>query len=381
MRDNAPDASPSLAPALAPALAAHLSAPASLTYAALSELERLLAEERERFRGATSTPFDSLDDSMVENVRVRFAGRSSPLQEWLKSLRNLPGEDRKAAGALINALKSDIEGELEGFLKRHRAYAEERRLAREYDDLTLPLPEVRLGSRHPIAVAARMLVEPLRRMGFQVVDGPEIESDFYNFEALNIPQEHPAREMQDTFFLASEWVLRTQTSTMQVHAMMERGVPLKIACPGYTYRNEYDMTHVPTFRQIEGLVVDKGITLAHMRHTLSAFFSEIFGRPVKLRLRSSYFPFTEPSAEMDVECQQCFGAGCRSCKHTGWLELGGCGLINRNVLLKCGIDPDVYSGFAFGMGIDRIAMSRFAVSDLRAMYEGDVPFLADFRLS
>jgi len=358
-----------------------LKPPSSLAYANLAELSALLAEERTRFEGFLALPVETLQESEAEELRVRYAGKSSPLQEWLKSLRNLPADERRGAGALINTLKSELEEKLEGFLVRFRAGAENKRLASEREDLTLPLPERRVGSRHPIAVAARMLVEPLQRMGFQLIDGPEIESDFFNFEALNIPKDHPAREMQDTFFLASEWVLRTQTSTLQAHAMKERGVPLKIVCPGYTYRNEYDMTHVPTFRQIEALVIDKGITLAHMRHTLSAFFSEVFGRPVKLRLRSSYFPFTEPSAEMDIECQQCGGPGCRSCKFTGWLELGGCGLVNRNVLAKCGIDPDVYSGFAFGMGIDRIAMSRFAVSDLRAMYEGDVGFLSDFHLA
>lgn len=355
------------------------------TFAQLSELERLLAEERAQFRAAAQSPLEALDDARAEEIRLRFSGKHSPLQEWLKGLRALPPEERKGAGALINALKGEIESELDMFLSKYRSYAENKRLSQEVDDLTLPLPEVRFGSRHPVAVATRMLVEPLQRMGFQYIDGPEIESDFFNFEALNIPSDHPAREMQDTFFLASakgmEWVLRTQTSSVQAHALKERGVPLKIVCAGYTYRNEYDMTHIPTFRQIECLVVDKGVNLAHMRHTLSVFFSEVFGRPVKLRLRSSYFPFTEPSAEIDVECQQCMGSGCRSCKHTGWLELGGCGLVNRNVLLKCGIDPEVYGGFAFGMGIDRIAMSKFAVSDLRALYEGDVPFLKDFHLA
>jgi phenylalanyl-tRNA synthetase alpha chain len=186
--------------------------------------------------------------------------------------------------------------------------------------------------------------------------------------------------MQDTFFVASDWVLRTHTSSVQAHAMKERKLPLKVVCAGFVYRNEYDLTHVPTFRQFECLVVDKGIHLGHMRHTLDMFFRTIFGRPVELRLRSSFFPFTEPSCEIDVQCQTCLGKGCRSCKGTGWLEMGGCGLVHPNVLQMSGIDPNEYSGFAFGMGVDRITMSRFAISDLRSMYEGDVPFLNSFNL-
>lgn len=357
-----------------------LDLPASVQYANSAELQAILDAETARFKAAVALSYADASDALVEDIRVRYSGKKSPLQDLLKSLKNLPPDERKGAGAQINALKALIEEKLEAFVRGHRSHAESARLAAERDDITLPLPDLNIGSRHPVAIAMRELIDPLRRMGFSVIDGPELEKDFYNFEALNIPKEHPAREMQDTFFLASEWVLRTQTSSVQAHAMLERTLPLKIVSAGYTYRNEFDMTHVPTFRQFECLVVDKGITLAHMRHTLDAFFSEVFGRTVKLRLRSSYFPFTEPSAEIDIECQQCFGSGCRSCKNTGWLEMGGCGLVNRNVLRKCGIDPAVYSGFAFGMGIDRIAMSKFAVSDLRAMYEGDVPFSKEFQL-
>jgi phenylalanyl-tRNA synthetase alpha chain len=226
----------------------------------------------------------------------------------------------------------------------------------------------------------RDLLVPFHRMGFSIIDGPEIDNDFYNFEALNVLKDHPAREMQDTFFLASEWVLRTHTSNVQTHAMIERGVPLKIVCPGCVYRNEYDMTHVPSFRQIECLVVDKGIHMGHLRHTINELLNAAFGREVKIRFRSSYFPFTEPSAEVDVECQQCFGKGCRSCKHTGWSEIGGCGLVNRKVLESCHIDSSVYSGIAFGFGVDRIAKDRFAVADLRSLFDGNVSFLKSFGL-
>ena len=347
----------------------------------LAELKDLLDAEGREVDAFCTQSFSTLNQKEVEAARIRFCGKSSPLQKWLTGLKALPPEDRKGAGALINALKSKIESQFTSFFQEFSKFDEDRRLQLETVDLTLPLPPPRMGSRHPVAIAARELTAPLQKMGFEWIDGPEIESDFYNFEALNIPKEHPAREMQDTFFLAADWVLRTQTSSMQVHAMKERGVPLRVVCSGYTYRNEYDMTHVPTFRQIEGVVIDKGIHFGHLRHTLSEFFKEVFGRPVPLRFRSSYFPFTEPSAEMDIQCQQCHGAGCRSCKHTGWLELGGCGLINRKVLESCGIDADVYSGFAFGMGVDRIAMSRFAVSDLRALYEGDLSFLSEFGLT
>lgn len=349
-----------------------LELPHTAAASSLSELQKLIDDERTRCARVLAIPAKQFSESQADDVRVRFTGRKSPLQDWLKSLRNFPAEERKEAGAKINQLKSFLEAEVEKFVLECRSAAEKAKLEREKIDLSLPLPELNMGSRHPVSVAAQQLLEPLRRLGFTVIDGPELEREFYNFEALNIPAEHPAREMQDTFFIASQWVLRTHTSSVQAHAMLERGVPLRVACAGFTYRNELDLTHVPTFRQIECLVVDKGITLAHMRSTLDAFFAEVFGRPVKLRLRSSYFPFTEPSAEIDVQCQQCFGEGCRSCKHTGWLEMGGCGLVNVRVLESCGIDSKVYSGFAFGMGVDRIAMSKFGIADLRSLYEGDV---------
>jgi phenylalanyl-tRNA synthetase alpha chain len=347
----------------------------------LDYLNRQLMEESEALAAFCSQTFEALDERALEAARVRFLGKTSVLQKSLASLRDVAPADRKAAGALINEAKKKLETAFASFAESFGDWNLDRILDQQKVDLTLPVVRPELGSRHPVSMAMRELVEPLRRMGFDWIDGPEIESDFYNFEALNIPKEHPAREMQDTFFLSSDWLLRTQTSSVQAHALKERGVPLKIVCGGYTYRNEYDMTHVPTFRQLEALVVDKGIHFGHLRHTLGEFFKEFFGRPVPLRFRSSYFPFTEPSAEMDIQCQQCHGAGCRSCKHTGWLELGGCGLVNRKVLESCGIDSSVYSGFAFGMGVDRIAMSRFAVSDLRALYEGDVPFLRGFQLN
>lgn len=364
-----------------------LNAPSLITYQNLEELKSIIQKERETFFnivgvGGQKTPvLDLFTNDIIEEIRIRFSGKRSPLQEWLKSLRNIPAEERKNAGAFINELKNEIESGLKIFLENCRNEAEIKRLSQEIVDITLPLPKVNIGSRHPVMTVMRDLMEPFQRMGFSVVDGPEIDNDFYNFDTLNVLKDHPAREMQDTFFLASEWVLRTHTSNVQSHAMMERKLPLKIVCPGCVYRNEYDMTHLPSFRQIECLVVDKGIHLGHLRHTINEMLNAAFGRPVKLRFRSSYFPFTEPSAEVDVECQQCFGKGCRSCKHTGWSEIGGCGLVNRKVLESCGIDSSIYSGIALGFGIDRMAKDRFAIADLRSMLDGDVSFLKSFALS
>jgi phenylalanyl-tRNA synthetase alpha chain len=358
----------------------NLSTPVATSYQNFEELSNHILKEEQCFKNSLQTPAAAFDTPLLEHMRLRFCGKKSPLHEWLKSMKNVAPTERKSAGEKINQLKSLIEKSFEPFSHSVLVFLENTKLETEKEDLTLPLPPSQLGSRHPVSYMTKKLVDSLKKLGFAWVDGPEIESDFFNFEALNIPKNHPAREMQDSFFLSPEWVLRTHTSSVQAHCMSERftesNFSLRIACPGYNYRNEHDMTHVPTFRQIEGLVVEKGIHLGHMRHTLTAFFSEVFGRPVKLRLRSSYFPFTEPSAEMDIECQQCFGAGCRSCKHTGWSELGGCGLVNPAVLEKCGIDSSVYSGFAFGMGIDRIAMSKFSISDLRALFDADVEFLA-----
>lgn len=349
-------------------------------YQSIDELTALLSTERSIWQKMQAFPYQDLSPSELDEVRVRFSGKRSPLQNFLKSLKNLMPEERKLAGSGIQELKVYLEDEVSQFVARCQNYFEEKRLEQENDDVTLPLPVQNIGSRHPISVVMEDLLEPFRRMGFSVVDGPEIDSDFYNFEALNMSHDHPAREMQDTFFLSSEWVLRTHTSNVQIHALLERGAPLKIVCPGCVYRNEFDMTHVPSFRQIECLVVDKGIHMGHLRHMIHELLQTAFGRAVNIRLRSSYFPFTEPSAEVDVQCQQCLGQKCRSCKYTGWCEIGGCGLVNRKVLEHCHIDPEVYSGIAFGFGVDRIAKDRYAIADLRSLFEGNVSFSKSFGL-
>ena len=320
------------------------------------------------------------DAAQLEAIRLRFTGRKSPLQELLKSLKDFPAQERKEAGARINKLKVELEQGVAAFMQEQSKRLLDEKLQKETLDISLPLPPSTLGARHPFQIVMEDLQEPFRRMGFSVVDGPEIDTEFFNFEALNVAAEHPAREMQDTFFLSSEWVLRTHTSNVQAHAMIERGVPLRIVCPGCVYRHEHDMTHVPSFRQMECLVVDRGLHMGHLRYIINELLSAAFGHSVKIRFRASYFPFTEPSAEVDVECQQCLGNGCRSCKFTGWSEIGGCGVVHTSVLKACGVDPQEFQGIAFGFGVDRIAKDRFGVSDLRDFFEGQLSFLKTFRL-
>ncbi len=339
-------------------------------YQSLEELKSLLEKENNEFKTSLASELSQYSENQVEELRLRFSGKKSPLQDFLKSLKNIEGSQRKEAGALINSLKKTIENELNEFLIRFQDYFEQEKLQNESVDITLPYAPNPVGARHPVSIVMNALLEPFKRMGFSVVDGPQIDSDFYNFEALNIPKDHPSRDMQDTFFISSEWVLRTHTSNVQIHALKERELPLRIVCPGVVYRNEHDHTHLPAFRQIECLVVDKGIHMGHMRHMINEMLKVAFGRPVQTRFRSSYFPFTEPSAEVDIQCQQCLGHGCRTCKNTGWSELGGCGVVNKQVLRNCDIDPEIYSGIALGFGLERFAMSRFGISDLRSLTHG-----------
>jgi phenylalanyl-tRNA synthetase alpha chain len=360
-----------------------LTTPHFFEYQNLHELKQALETEKQLFQNVlTQSAFsEELPPHLPNDIKVRFSGKKSPLQEGLKALRNLKPQERKEAGACLNVFKQYIENEWAFFAKSWLQSAESARLSQEKIDHTLPLPESAMGSRHPVSIVLRDLLLPFQKMGFAIIDGPEVDHDFYNFESLNVSKDHPAREMQDTFFLASQWVLRTHTSNVQSHAMTERSLPLKIVCPGCVYRNEYDLTHLPSFRQIECLVVDTGIHFGHLKHMINELLNAAFGRPVPLRFRSSYFPFTEPSAEVDVQCQQCFGTGCRSCKHLGWSEIGGCGVVNKKVLENCKIDSSLYSGIAFGFGADRIAKDRFAIDDLRSLVDGNVSFLKSFSLS
>ena len=314
----------------------------------------------------------------LNDVRVRLLGKKGAVTEQLQSLGRLSAAERPAAGARINDAKIRLGAAIDaraGVLERAAVAAE---LAAGAIDVTLPGRGERSGALHPVT-RTRLRIEAIfERAGFEVVEGPEVEDDFHNFEALNIPADHPARAMHDTFYFGDGRLLRTHTSPVQVRAMMSRPPPLRIIAPGRVYRNDSDQTHTPMFHQVEGLVIDENIGFANLKAILRRFVSEFFEKPLAIRLRPSYFPFTEPSAEVDCQCAFCEGKGCRVCKQTGWLEVLGCGVVHPNVLRNCGLDPERYSGYAFGMGIERFSMLRYDVNDLRLYFENDLRFLAQF---
>ena len=318
------------------------------------------------------------DLAALDEVRVRWLGKKGALTEQLKALGALPAAERPAAGARINEAKEELQSAIEA----RRAALERARIERELTagriDVTLPGRGEEPGALHPVT-QARLRIETLfQRAGFEVASGPEIEDDFHNFEALNIPPNHPARAMHDTFYFADGRLLRTHTSPVQIRALQARGAPLAIIAPGRVYRCDSDMTHSPMFHQLEGLVVDENISFANMKAVLHGFLQAFFERPLAMRLRPSFFPFTEPSAEVDMSCVFCDGKGCRVCKQTGWLEISGCGMVHPNVLKASGVDAERYTGYAFGAGIDRLAMLRYGVSDLRLFFENDLRFLKQF---
>lgn len=317
----------------------------------------------------------------LQQVRVAFLGKKGTLTSFLKRLGSLPPEERPAAGEAVNSLRDTMESRIaakKSALEEGESAEEERR---NLLDVTLPGRGRPWGGFHPVAQVTRDVVEILAGLGFSVALGPEIEDDFHNFQALNIPPSHPARDMQDTFYFPGGLLLRTHTSPVQVRSMLQRGAPLRIVCPGKVYRRDSDPTHSPMFHQIEGLLVEKDISVADMKGCLEALMSAIFGRSLKARYRASYFPFTEPSIELDVECVECSGKNpsCRICKGTGWLEVAGMGMVHPTVLRYGGIDPEVYNGFAWGMGLDRIAMLKYRLTDLRVLFEGSVPYLLSGR--
>jgi phenylalanyl-tRNA synthetase alpha chain len=315
----------------------------------------------------------------LEDVRVRWLGKKGALTEQLKALGSLPAAERPAAGARINQAKVEVQVALEARRVQLERVAIERELAAGSLDVTLPGRGEEAGGLHPVT-KARLRIETLfRRAGFEVASGPEIEDDFHNFEALNIPANHPARAMHDTFYFADGRLLRTHTSPVQIRALQEHGAPLAIIAPGRVYRCDSDMTHSPMFHQLEGLVVGENVSYANMKAALRGFLAAFFEKPVAIRLRPSYFPFTEPSAEVDMSCVFCDGKGCRTCKQTGWLEISGCGMVHPNVLRASGIDAERFTGYAFGAGIDRLAMLRYGVNDLRLFFESDLRFLRQFR--
>ena len=321
----------------------------------------------------------SADLAGLDEARVRWLGKKGALTEQLKSLGGLPAAERPAAGQRINEAKERVQAAIEA---RREALARadvERELAAGRIDVTLPGRGEQRGGLHPVTLARLRMEEIFRRAGFEIATGPEIEDDFHNFEALNFPPNHPARAMHDTFYFPDGRLLRTHTSPVQIRAMLGQGAPIAIVAPGRVYRCDSDMTHSPMFHQVEGLKVDENISFANMKAALHGFLQAFFERDLAMRLRPSYFPFTEPSAEVDMSCVFCEGKGCRTCKHTGWLEIAGCGMVHPNVLMASGIDAERYTGYAWGMGIDRLAMLRYGVSDLRLFFENDLRFLEQFR--
>ncbi len=314
----------------------------------------------------------------LDEVRVRVLGKKGLLTEQLKSLGSLSATERPAAGQRINDAKTSIQAALEMHRIRLEQAALEKELAKGTIDVTLPGRGQEPGSVHPVTRTRLRIENIFKQAGFQVATGPEVEDDFHNFEALNIPKNHPARAMHDTFYFPDGRLLRTHTSPVQIRSMRAQHPPLAVIAPGRVYRLDSDMTHTPMFHQVEGMVVGENVSFANLKAMLHTFVERFFERPLGMRLRPSYFPFTEPSAECDIECVFCDGKGCRVCKHTGWLEILGCGMIHPNVLKAAGIDSEAWQGYAFGMGIDRLAMLRYGVDDLRLFFENDLQFLKQF---
>lgn len=319
-----------------------------------------------------------IDVSAVEALRVRYLGRKGELTVLMKSLGGLSKQERPAAGKSINLLKSKIEQALEAAAAAALEARRSRELADQLLDVTLPARYAWSGSVHPVTSTERELEVIFREMGFTVESGPEVEDDFHNFEALNLPPNHPARDETDTFYVEGGLLLRTHTSPVQIRTMQSRKPPIKMICPGRVYRRDLDATHLPMFHQLEALVVGERVSMADLKGTLSAVWRRFFGDRVGMRLRPGYFPFVEPGCEYDVTCQVCSGAGCRVCKGSGWIELGGAGMVHPAVFEAVELDPQRYSGFAFGLGIDRIAMMRYGIDDLRLLMENDVRFLRQF---
>lgn len=318
------------------------------------------------------------DVNSLEAIRVDYLGKKGKLTDILKSLASLPPAEKPKMGQLVNEAKREISTKLEEKMLQLKELQLQKKLAAERIDVTLTGRTNRAGSLHPVTQVKYRIQEYFSKLGFDVIQGPEIETEFYNFEALNIPSHHPARAMHDTFYFGDGYLLRTHTSPVQIRVMEKNSPPLRLIAPGRVYRCDSDVTHTPMFHQVEGLLIDKEATLAGLKSLLQAFFAYFFGRELAIRFRPSYFPFTEPSAEVDIECTQCSGKGCRSCKYTGWLEVLGCGMVHPNVLKAVNISPDEYQGWAFGMGMDRLAMLYFGIDDLRMMFENDMTFLKQF---
>lgn len=334
-------------------------------------LEEMLRTARAAADGADS-------EAALQEVRVRFLGKKGELTAIMKGMGLLAPEERPLVGALANLAKEELEALFDNRQQAVRRAEISRRLASERLDVTLPGRRTFAGTKHPITLVTEEITEIFSALGFGVAEGPEVEKDFYNFEALNMPKDHPARDMQDTFYVSDDVVLRTHTSPVQIRTMLRHAPPVRVIAPGTVYRRDSDITHSPMFHQIEGFLVDRHVTFGDLKGILTTFLTQFFGQGVQVRFRPSFFPFTEPSAEVDIQCVICGGSGCRVCKNSGWLEILGSGMIDPEVFKAVDYDPEVYSGFAFGMGLERIAMLRYGVNDLRLFFENDLRFLKQF---
>ena len=339
-----------------------------------------MKEQLEVIKTSVENALNSADNlQALEDIRIKYMGKKGELTAVLKGMKDLSAEERPVIGALANEIRKRLEEEIETKKSAIEKALESERLKSEVIDITMPGKRSECGKLHPMTQVMNSLKEIFMGMGFSVAEGPEVEYDYYNFEALNIPKNHPARDTQDTFYIEDNIVLRTQTSPMQVRVMEKTQPPIRIIAPGRVYRSDtQDATHSPVFHQIEGLVVDKNITMADLKGTLERFVKEFYGHDTRVRFRPHHFPFTEPSAEMDCSCFNCGGKGCNVCKGEGWIEILGCGMVHPKVLENCGIDPEEYSGFAFGIGLERIAMGKFNINDLRLFFENDMRFLEQF---
>jgi phenylalanyl-tRNA synthetase alpha chain len=316
--------------------------------------------------------------SALQDIRIGYLGKKGAVTEIMKGLRDLAAEERPALGALINSLKESLETSIAARGELLQQAEVSKRIASEKIDVTLPGRQSFSGSKHPVSLVTEEIVEIFSRLGFCVEEGPEIEQDFYNFEALNIPRDHPARDMQDTFYISDDVVLRTHTSPVQIRAMLKQPPPVRVIAPGTVYRRDSDITHSPMFHQIEGFLVEQKVTFGDLKGILTHFLTGFFGKDLGVRFRPSFFPFTEPSAEVDIACVICGGKGCRVCKGSGWLEILGCGMIDPEVFKSVHYDSEQFSGFAFGVGLERMAMLKYGVGDLRLFFENDLRFLRQF---
>ena len=339
-----------------------------------------MKEKLEQIKISVTEALNAAEDlQALEEIRIKYMGKKGELTAVLKGMGQLTPEERPIIGALANEIRQTLEKEIDEKKTAIEAALEEKKLAEEVIDITMPGKRNDEGKLHPMTQVMNRLKDIFMGMGFSIAEGPEVEYDYYNFEALNIPKNHPARDTQDTFYIEDNIVLRTQTSPMQVRVMEKTKPPIRIIAPGRVYRSDtQDATHSPVFHQIEGLVVDKNITMSDLKGTLERFVKELYGEDTRVRFRPHHFPFTEPSAEMDYSCFNCGGKGCSVCKGEGWIEILGAGMVHPKVLRNCNIDPDVYSGFAFGMGIERIVMRKYGINDLRLLFENDQRFLDQF---